>query len=140
MKSNKRAKRLSNHCYLGRVNIYIYGASKTLKGHSHKKVAEITGISLYIRFGPNLGMPTLFKFLKLSVKKLRLFMWGRSRYKMGSVAKPVHFCAAPAPACQKFRLRLRPFSQYIFETNQKFSWFQKNFIYFKTKNYHKKVL
>jgi hypothetical protein len=24
-----------------------------------------------------------------------------------SVAEPVHFCAAPAPACQKFRLRLR---------------------------------
>jgi hypothetical protein len=24
-----------------------------------------------------------------------------------SVAEPVHFCAAPAPACQKFRLRLQ---------------------------------
>jgi hypothetical protein len=57
-----------------------------------------------------------------------------------NVAEPVYFCAAPAPACQKFRLRLRPFSPYIFEKNQKFSWFQKNFMLLKTKNDHKKVL
>jgi hypothetical protein len=43
---------------------------------------------------------------------------------------------APAPACQKFRLQLRPFSPYIFEKNQKFSWFQKNFMLLKTKNDH----
>jgi hypothetical protein len=45
-----------------------------------------------------------------------------------SVAEPIHFCAAPAPACQKFRLRLRPFSPYILEKIQKFPWFKIFFI------------
>jgi hypothetical protein len=53
-----------------------------LKGHSHEKVVEI--ISLHHRFGPNKGTPMLFKFLKSSVKKLRLFMRGSSQCKMGS--------------------------------------------------------
>jgi hypothetical protein len=35
-----------------------------------------------------------------------------SRHDTLSVAEPVHFCAAPAPACQKFRLQLGPFSSY----------------------------
>jgi hypothetical protein len=41
--------------------------------------------------------------------------------RLSNVAEPVHFCAASASACQKFRLRLllrlqfRPFSPYIFE-------------------------
>jgi hypothetical protein len=46
-----------------------------------------------------------------------------------SVAEPVHFCAAPAPACQKLwlllRLLLRPFSPYILEKIKKLSLFQK---------------
>jgi hypothetical protein len=46
------------------------------KGTFSQKVAEI--ISLYHRFGPNKGTPTLFKFLKLCFKKLKLFMWGLS--------------------------------------------------------------
>jgi hypothetical protein len=29
-----------------------------------------------------------------------------------NVAEPVHYCAAPAPACQKFRIR--PFSLYMY--------------------------
>jgi hypothetical protein len=41
-----------------------------LKGHSHEKFVEIT--SLYYRFGPKSCTPTLFKFLKSSVKKLQL--------------------------------------------------------------------
>jgi hypothetical protein len=43
-----------------------------LKGHSHKKVVEIN--SLHHKLGPNEGMPTIFKFLKLYFKKLQLFM------------------------------------------------------------------
>jgi hypothetical protein len=58
-----------------------------LKGHFHEEVVEI--ISLYNRFGP-----TLFKFLKSSVKKLRLFMWGRSRCKMGGSPDLHEFAAA----------------------------------------------
>jgi hypothetical protein len=61
-----------------------------------------------------------------------------------STADPIHFCAVPAPACKKFQLllqlvknfwlELRPFSPYIFEKNQKFSWFQiRNFMLFKIK-------
>jgi hypothetical protein len=46
---------------------------------SRKKVADI--IALNDRFGPNQGTPTLHKILKSFVKKLRLFIWGRSRCK-----------------------------------------------------------
>jgi hypothetical protein len=34
------------------------------------------------RFGPNLGTPTLFKFLKLLVKKLRFFKRGNFDVKL----------------------------------------------------------
>jgi hypothetical protein len=62
----------------------------------------------------------------------------------GSVSEPVHCYAVPAPACQKFRLRLqlrlliRPFSSHILEKIQTFSWFQPNFMLFKTINDHQK--
>jgi hypothetical protein len=58
---------------------------------------------------------------------------------LSSVAEPVYFCAAPALACQEFRLRLRPFSPYILEKNIKFSWFKKFCMIFKYINDHQKV-
>jgi hypothetical protein len=50
--------------------------AQNLKEHSHEKFVEI--IASKDRFGPNKGTRTFFKFLKLFVKKHRLFMWGRS--------------------------------------------------------------
>jgi hypothetical protein len=53
-----------------------------IKGHSPEKVVEM--ISLNHKFGSNFGTPTLFKVLKSYIKKLQLFMQGRSRCKIGS--------------------------------------------------------
>jgi hypothetical protein len=49
---------------------FVKKICENLNGHSHEKVCEI--IPLNSRFGPNYSTPTLFKFLKPFVKKLRL--------------------------------------------------------------------
>jgi hypothetical protein len=57
-----------------------------------------------------------------------------------SVAEPVHFCGAPAPApaCQIFRLR--PFSPYIFEKVKNFHGFKKISCFLKPKTIIKRFL
>jgi hypothetical protein len=50
----------------------------------------------------------------------------------GSVAEPVHFCAASAPAWQKFWLQLRPFSPYILENSKFFMVSKKMLCFLKT--------
>jgi hypothetical protein len=47
-----------------------------------------------------------------------------------SVPEPVHFCAAPAPACQKFRLQLGLFSPYNIEKFNDFHCLKNKFMFF----------
>jgi hypothetical protein len=56
-----------------------YLTKKNLRDILTKNVVEI--IALNHRFSPNLGTPTLFKCLKSTVKKLRFFKRGDSRFK-----------------------------------------------------------
>jgi hypothetical protein len=61
----------------------------------------------YFSFKEDTFIPSLLKKLVYPLPTVQKY----------SVAEPVHFCAAPAPAFQKFRLRLelRPFFPHILE-------------------------